>query len=154
MGMFVLWPGGITAAYWEIYLTWLLKYSAIVLEDIWQNSLRPQRSDTQINLKAGTVPFEDKLPFNKHKSFIFFPTCGFKGVATGEIFRWRSLWVTNPYTPRMPIEATILLPNTNDGVFSTMVYPVFVFNFNFNIDTLKVLQISERELIQTGRQRW
>ena len=49
----------------------------------------------------------------------------------------------------MPIEATILLPNTNDGAFSTMVYPDFVFNFNFNfnIDTLKVLQIELKLLI-------
>ena len=33
---------------------------------------RPQRSDTKIYLKAVRVPFEDKLPYNRHKSFLFF----------------------------------------------------------------------------------
>ena len=42
----------------------------MVLGGIRQNRLRPQRIDTQINLKAIAVLFEDKLPYNKHKSFL------------------------------------------------------------------------------------
>jgi hypothetical protein len=49
----------------------------------------------------------------------------------------------NSYQSYMTIEATKLLPNTNDGAFFTMIdsYFVFKFNFNFKINTEKVIQI-------------
>ena len=49
----------------------------------------------------------------------------------------------NSYQPYMTIEATLLLTNTNDGVFFTMVDSYFVldFNFNFKFNTWKEIQI-------------
>jgi hypothetical protein len=37
-------------------------------------------------------------------------------------------------TPPMTFKATILLPNTNEGVNSTLVESYFMFNFNFNFN--------------------
>jgi hypothetical protein len=49
----------------------------------------------------------------------------------------------NSYTPHIAIKTTILLPNINDGVFSTLVESDFGFNvnFNFNFTLTKMIQI-------------
>ena len=47
------------------------------------------------------------------------------------------------YTSPLTIKVAIPLPNTNDGVFYTLIKSDLVlnFNFNFNIDPSKVIQI-------------
>jgi len=47
----------------------------------------------------------------------------------------------NSYTPHIAIKTIILLPNINDGVFSTLVELDFGFNFNINITLTKMIQI-------------
>ena len=49
----------------------------------------------------------------------------------------------NSYTPHIAIKTTVLIPNINDGVFSTLVKSDFGFNFNFNIKIAltKMIQI-------------